>query len=198
MRITVLIFGAFLSADAWAQERPHWVSPLPFGEIECRTEISNGFKWHRNSGKYDTVRFPARTFTIQKLNADDPKYAEFNCGAETKPSTFALKNEYVMAACYRYNNATNIMGWIQGWCTEKYQKDGKVHVTCETERTFQPKIGFSPNGYFYSYGRYSTRFEGDPFIRLGFTEIGQCARFLPAYFIRFKVGREDAYYAPSK
>jgi len=198
MRTAILLFGLFLSADARAQDRPRWINPLPLGEIQCRTKSANGFEWQENSWKYNPVRFPARTFTIQKLDAGNPKYAEFNYDEEKKPTVFALRNEYVKAECYRYNNASNLMGWIQGWCIEKYQKDGKVHITCETEKNFQPKIGFSPNGYFYSYGRTYTRLEGFPFIQLGFTEVGHCTGFRQAYSTRFKFGSKDAYYAPRK
>ena len=144
------------------------------------------------------MRFPGRTFTVQRLDGEDPNYAKFNCGKDKKPKLNAEANEYGVAACYRYDNAHNLLGWVQGWCFEKYLEDGTVHVTCESEKNFQPKIGFNPGGYFYSYGRGYNLTEGEPFIRIGYTETGRCSKFRVGYLKRFKAGSRDTYYAPSK
>jgi|GEM_PF-6272292 len=196
MRVAVFFAGLFASAEAVTQEIPDWVTPLPFGEIQCRAETSSGFEWREKTGGYKPVTFPARTFTIQRLDASDPKYASFNCGPDEDPGGFSPGDGYTTSSCYRYNNAGNMLGWIQGWCAEKYQRDGTVHVTCEAEKDFEPRIGFSPNGYFYSYGRGYTFSKKGPFITVGFTEIGRCSSFREGYVQRFKLGRKSAYYAP--
>jgi len=198
MRVEVVLVGLLVSFEVVAQDQPAWVTLLPQGEIQCQVESSHGFEWHQDVDKFVPVRFPTRKFAIQRLDASDPKYASFNCGPNEKPGAMPFDNAYSTSACYRYNNTSNMLGWIQGWCSEKYKRNGTVQVTCESNKDFEPRIGFAPNGYFYSYGRSYTLSEDDPFIRAGFTEIGQCDGFRPYYANRFKIGSKSAYYAPGR
>ena len=176
-----------------AQEAPSWVTPLPHGDITCITRPADGFEWNNKSANYRQVTFPARTFTIQKMDASDPKISGFNCDPKDRRKSFENANEYTVNACYRFDNAANMLGWTQGWCTEEYTKGKQPFVTCESPQ-LQPKLGFQPESYFYSYGRAFTTAPDQPFIRAGYTELGSCGFFKAGYGKRFRAGSQSAYY----
>jgi len=192
---TVALTISFLALGgiSIAQEAPSWVKPLPHGDITCISRSADGFEWNSKTESYRQVTFPARTFTIQKMDASDPKISGFNCDPKDRLKSHLSPEEYIVDACYRFDNATNMLGWIQGWCTEKYTKGKQPFVTCESPH-LQPKLGFQPESYFYSYGRAFTTAPDQPSIRAGYTELGSCGFFKAGYGKKFKAGSQTAYY----
>jgi len=190
----------FLGVAAYAQDKPSWVAPLPYGEIFCETSAATGFEWHEASNAHRLVRFPLKIYTLQKMDPSHPKIAAHNCKLEDKPEIYSSSlrsGEYTEPACYRFNTQTNMLGWTQGWCTEVYSRGHQPRITCESEKV-HPKAGFRPGSYFYSYGSTFGVLPDVPEITAAFTETGSCGAFRRGYTKRFKSIHIEAFYPPTR
>lgn len=198
MKIGCTVFLMLLTISASAQALPAWIDALPYGELRCETRVANGMKWDNFRRQYSPTTFTKRTFIIQRLDTAYSEYSKFDCKESERPKERSTDEFYSKSYCYRYNNTANFLGWSQGWCEEKYTLEGPVYVSCDSASSFQPKIGFSPAGHFYSYGRQRYGSEDEPAFSHIFTEIGVCRKFTSGYRTRFQMGGRDVYYAPNE
>ena len=191
------ILGAALlpigvASNAGAEDKPGWLRSVPFGEMVCATTSTNGVEWMPEEKMFVPKSFNTRVFTVQRLDASDLGYTEFWCKPEDKPKSFSDGDVYNSSACYRYDNAPNLLGWSQGWCMEKHRPNGRIDVACESGKQRQPKIGLRPGGYFYAYGRTHTLDLEKPFVHVAFTDTGICTPFL-RFKKQFMFGTEPSY-----
>lgn len=184
---------AGLASDADAEDKPDWFRSAPFGEMLCATTSTNGVEWSPETKMFKRKSFNERLFTVQRLDASDPKYTEYWCKPEDRPKSYQDGEVYNSSACYRYDNAPSVLGWSQGWCVERHEPGGRFDVICESDEQRLPKIGLQPGGYFYAYGRTHTLDKTGPFVRVAFTDTGLCTPFLP-FKKKFMIGFESAYY----
>jgi len=197
MRHRWLSILAIMPVSVSAQTLPVWTKPLPYGELECETVVSRGMKWDEIKELYVTAKYRPRIFTIQRLDTNDSGYSKYGCKPSERPEDRSGKRSYTRSFYYRYDNVANALGWLQGWCEEKYTIRGPVYVTYENDPNFRPKIGFTPRGHFYSYGaqHHFLKPENPKFSRIN-TEAGTCKVFKNEYKKRFKFAGRDIYYAP--
>ncbi|MDB2438569.1 hypothetical protein N9W89_07610 [Hellea sp.] len=174
---------------------PDWVKPLPYGELSCVTQAANGLKWDEKEGKYFQTRYPSRTYIIQRLNTPDPNYTKNDCKIEESSNYNEFDDSYTRSTCYRFNNVSNFIGWTQTWCKETYMRSGPIYVTCDYKNVSQPKIGFSPSGYFYAYGHTLHGTLSKPGLEDVYIESGYCKAFKKGYQNKFNVFGKEIYYA---
>jgi len=197
MRLRWLSILVVLPVSISAEALPIWAKPLPYGEIECETIVSNGMKWNEIKELYVTAKYRPRVFTIQRLDANYPGYTKYGCKLDERPEDQSDETSYTKSFCYRYDNAGYLRGWSQGWCEEKYTIRGPVYIICENHPSFRPRIGFAPNGHFYSYGgqHHFLKPEQPKYSRV-YAEVGTCKTFKSGYKNRFQFAGRDIYYAP--
>lgn len=187
----LLLMG--VGSIAGAEDKPDWLRSVPFGEMVCATTSTNGVEWTPEKRMFVRKNFNERVFTVQRLDASDPGYTETWCKPEDRPKSFTDGDVYNSSACYRYDNAPNLLGWSQGWCMEKHRPNGRVDVACDGSKQRQPNIGLSPGGYFYAYGRTHTIDPEKPFVHVAFTDTGICTPIM-RFNKKFMIGFEPAYY----